>query len=86
MVGVCTFIFNYRSFLMKISFIHLIIFDNCLICQHVYEQNWLNSSKARESPRLEPKPKSLPENLSIFVKHEVDVKAQLRSLDYRFTI
>ena len=44
----------------------LIIFNNCLICQRVYDQNRLNSSKARDLSRLEPKPTSLPENLRNF--------------------
>ena len=45
---------------------YLIIFNNCLICQRVYDQNRLNSSKARDLSRLEPKPTSLLENLRNF--------------------
>ena len=59
-------------FFMKTSFIYffntycLIIFNNCLICQRVYDQNRLNSSEARDLSRLETKPTSLPENLRNF--------------------
>ena len=65
-------IINYCPFLMKSWFIYffntyyLIIFNNCLICQRVYDQNRLNSSKARDLSRLETKPTSLPENLRNF--------------------
>ena len=45
---------------------YLIIFNNCLICQRVYDQNRLNSSKARDLSILEPKPTSLIENLHNF--------------------
>ena len=48
---------------MKTLLIYLIIFDTSLICQRVYERNWLNSSKACDLSSLEPKPTSLPENL-----------------------
>ena len=48
---------------MKTLLIYLIIFDTSLICQRVYERNWLNSSRACDLSSLEPKPTSLPENL-----------------------